>query len=86
MSKNATSTDTTAASRSRDALPSDYRRVLEASNLPIEQAVAIADMVELALRSESAPPCRDMAGNRFVQSRATTSPYALAGQKEYPGE
>ena len=47
----------TAASRSRAALPSDYRRVLEASNLPIEQAVAIADMVELALRSEPAYPC-----------------------------
>ena len=28
----------------------------------------------------------DMAGNRFVPSRSTTSPYDLAGQKEYPGE
>ena len=47
-------TETTAASRSRAALPSDYRRVLEASNLPIEQAVAIADMVELALSDTAA--------------------------------
>ena len=54
MKPDTPSTETTAASRSRAALPSDYRRVLEASNLPIEQAVAIADMVELALRSDTA--------------------------------
>ena len=50
----ATNSQSTAASRSRAALPSDYRRVLEASNLPIEQAVAIADMVELALSDTAA--------------------------------
>ena len=54
----ATNSLSTAASRSRAALPSDYRRVLEASNLPIEQAVAIADMVELAVRSDRGPPER----------------------------
>ena len=32
------------------------------------------------------PLAKDMAGNAYVQSRATTSPYDLAGQKEYPGE
>jgi len=42
----------TPQSRSRAALPEDYRARLEASNLPIEIAVAIADMVDLALRSD----------------------------------
>lgn len=29
---------------------------------------------------------QDMAGNVFVPSRATSSPYDLNGLKEYPGE
>ena len=39
--------------RSRAALPSDIRRTLEESNLPIEVATAIADLCEQ--RAEAAP-------------------------------
>ena len=82
----ATNSQSTAASRSRAALPSDYRRVLEASNLPIEQAVAIADMVELALRSESASPCVELttkeveAALDFLWSHPNAFAHALAFQ------
>lgn len=61
MSKLRSCTESNAASeghgapldRSRAALPSDYRERLEASNLPIEVATAIADQVDAALRSET---------------------------------
>lgn len=46
------------ATRSAAAFPADYRKVLEASNLPIEVATAIADALDAlkippATRSES---------------------------------
>jgi len=42
--------------RSRYYLPANYRAVLEASNIPIRQATAIADQVDAALQSERAEP------------------------------
>ena len=70
---------------SNENAPAVYALLNEAA-AALSRQPAGAKVGEKALRSESASPCVDMAGNAYVQSRATTSPYDLAGQKEYPGE